>query len=242
MTENIYHLPVYQAIQIAWGKVKGSKSTFWRAFVGIVILFFIFMVLQSLLIKLGVIPSGQFIRMTAHIVQFILGCSLIYIGIRRAMDLPISFKMITYPLNGDLILKFACLYALKFFILLPSMALFALASYLRTTPNLFNHWFSLLIYWVALGTLVYLAVRMWLSLAVILDKKLSAWQAIKISFKATQHNVGGLIGFYILNMLIIIVSIIPFGIGLIWSMPYAFIAYGVIYKLLMDSQTNVFEE
>jgi hypothetical protein len=86
---------------------------------------------------------------------------------------------------------------------------------------------------------IYLLFRMYLVHAFILAKKVNPWVAIKLSFKATKSNVCRLIGLSILNGLILLVSAIPLGIGLIWTLPYFFINFGEIYKSLVESRSDL---
>ena len=89
---------------------------------------------------------------------------------------------------------------------------------------------------VCLGAIIltfYLAMRLYLAKGIVLDQQVGPWAAIKKSFRATKYNVWRLIGLTLLNAIILLVSVIPLGIGLIWSLPYLFINYGMVYRRLV---------
>src|SRR5205085_143591 len=78
----------------------------------------------------------------------------------------------------------------------------------------------------------YLLVRLMLSIAFVLEQNVNPWRAIVLSFHATRCNFWRLFGWYIAIWIIMMISIIPLGIGLIWTLPLIYISYGMIYKTL----------
>jgi uncharacterized membrane protein len=88
-------------------------------------------------------------------------------------------------------------------------------------------------YLIGLAVISYLIIKMILAIGFLVDKKIGPWQSIKMSFRATRGNFWGIFGLMIILCLIIMMSIIPLGIGLIWALPYAIITYGVMYKNLL---------
>jgi uncharacterized membrane protein len=79
---------------------------------------------------------------------------------------------------------------------------------------------------------LYIYIRISLSIGFVLDKEISPWNAIKLSFKATANHFWRLIAILILVNIIVLASSIPAGLGLIWTLPLAVICYGMIYKRL----------
>ena len=88
MTDNNYLLPVWDLVGYSWKKVSGSKGTFW-AFIGICIL----IMLGFLLVQKLAHPISHLIIFIGQIISYLLQMGLIYLGIRRAQDLPISYPM-----------------------------------------------------------------------------------------------------------------------------------------------------
>jgi uncharacterized membrane protein len=78
--------------------------------------------------------------------------------------------------------------------------------------------------------------RLILGKAFVIAKQMGPLEALKASFAATKGNVWNLIGVMVISMLILFVSAIPFGIGLIWSLPYIFINYGEVFKRLVTTR------
>src|SRR3990167_1138090 len=76
----------------------------------------------------------------------------------------------------------------------------------------------------------YLVIRTFFVPAFILDKNATPLESIQLSFQATRSNVLELIALLFLLTLILFISILPFGIGLIWTIPLLSINYGIVYK------------
>jgi uncharacterized membrane protein len=77
---------------------------------------------------------------------------------------------------------------------------------------------------------IYLAIAYYMAMPLVVEKGLSPWAAMEISRKTVSKRWFTMFFFGIVMMLILIVSAIPLGIGLIWTLPMAMIAYGVIYR------------
>ena len=97
---------------------------------------------------------------------------------------------------------------------------------------------SVICYILGIGSAVYLMLRLYVATPLVIMQKANPWAAIKHSFSATKHHVLALFVLIIANILIFMISLIPLGIGLIWSLPYLLISYGVIYERLVSSQST----
>ena len=108
-------------------------------------------------------------------------------------------------------------------------------------PVLAQQWlwelFSSFLPWFA-GTLLLvfaLSILMMFAYPLIVDKKLSGWEAIKTSARAAFSNLGGLIGLFLLNFLIGFVAALCCYVGVIFVMPItlaaSFMAYQQVFKL-----------
>jgi uncharacterized membrane protein len=62
------------------------------------------------------------------------------------------------------------------------------------------------------------------------DKKLGIWGAMEVSRQAVTKHWFTLFGVYIALAFLLIISAIPFGIGLIWTVPLVLIAHGIMYR------------
>jgi hypothetical protein len=237
MTENTYQLPVMDTIESAWQKVKGSKSTFWKILGLIFLNAIIFGVLGGIIkATMGKLP-GQVPVIIGGIVQLILSWGLVYVGIKRAADQPIQYKMFKYMFRWDLIFKMLGLYVLQVLIVVLTTVIL-IPALLITTDALWSQLVTAGVFLVWYVVLLFVLIRMFLGKALVIDKGLNPWAAIKMSFLVTKGNIWRIFGFLISCVLILLVSIIPLGLGLIWSLPFTLIAYGLAYKRLMSASLS----
>ena len=85
---------------------------------------------------------------------------------------------------------------------------------------------------------IYLAVSYAFVYTLIVDKGLDIWEAMELSRKTVTEQWFKFFGLSILSGIIIVISAIPLGIGLIWSIPMTYIAYGLLYHRLFDEDDN----
>jgi hypothetical protein len=262
----INKLAIWDTITLGWSKVHGAKKSIWAAI--LVLMLIVFLLNFILGSVFGGISLILYNPTTLHflkgmdilcgvifaLIQYLLMAGLIYIGIQRAYDLPISYRFMFYTFNWRMGFKIIGVLILKAIVCLPAFILMMLpalpvmmraamhpadvqnnaAAVVQAQSNLsaLSGVFFATSYLVGLIILMILSLRLILSLAFILDKNVNPWQAIVLSFKATHGNAWRIFGFYILAYLILFLSAIPFGIGLIWTIPLIFICYGLVYKTL----------
>lgn len=77
---------------------------------------------------------------------------------------------------------------------------------------------------------IYLMIAYSQAMLLVADKNLSPWQALESSRKAVGHHWFGVFGVMFVLWFIVALSMIPLGIGLIWTMPLVLIAMGIIYR------------
>ena len=95
-----------------------------------------------------------------------------------------------------------------------------------------------LIFW--LGLAVFVIFAMIVSLVVhaifvfayplIVDRKLSGWEAIKTSYRAAQKNLGGIVGLILLNIGLGIVGVLFCFVGVYLVLPVTYAAYAAAYR------------
>lgn len=236
MTNTQFLLPVWDTISIAWSKVKGSKKSIWAAFLIIFLVALGLGLIQGLFkhfFPTASVPIGLLIQLINYLLQM----GLIYLGIQRAFDLPLSYRMMFRSFEFDIAIRIIGLYILQILVFLPAMLIIFAASFLyayaKETAGFFSMTIAALLMIVAIVIIIVLAVRLMLSMAFVLDKKANPWEAIKFSFHATRSNFWRLVGIGFLQGIILVISAIPLGIGLIWTIPLVTICYGQIYKTLL---------
>ena len=154
-------------------------------------------------------------------------------GVQRALNLPITQSMIRYAFNLEIIGKMVGLYIVQGLLFIPVVIL-------CIWPFLLNGNVSDILiitsYVIAALLAVYILMRLYLTVILVVAEKMGPITAIKVSFQLTKAHVAQLLLLSIINLLILGISSIPFGIGLIWSIPYIFINGGEIYKKLALSK------
>ena len=85
---------------------------------------------------------------------------------------------------------------------------------------------------------IYLAVSYKFTLPLIVDKNLGIWEAMELSRRTVTKRWFKFFGLDIVLLIIVVISAIPLGIGLIWTAPMAFIAHALLYHHLFDEDAD----
>lgn len=198
-----YDLSIEEVMRDAWGLTKGFKASFWGA--GIII-YGVFMVAGFVVRSaLGAKPN----LIVSLVVNGVLGgvmapfmMGMIMLSVRRAAGLPVSFST-----------------AFSYIHKAPT----AIAAGLLTT----------LLTYVGSALLVlpgiYLAVAYGMTMPLIADRNLGVWQAMETSRKAVTRKWFRIFGLYLLVAILVMLSVLPLGIPLIWTVPWAMLTLGVAY-------------
>ncbi|CAI6148647.1 MAG: hypothetical protein SPLUMA1_SPLUMAMAG1_00696 [uncultured Sulfurimonas sp.] len=83
---------------------------------------------------------------------------------------------------------------------------------------------------------IYLGVAYSFTLVLVADKKIGIWEAMELSRKTITKQWFKFFGLALLSSLILLISAIPLGIGLIWTIPAIYLSYGLIYHRLFDEE------
>lgn len=207
-----YRFEISEVLSEAWQKTQGAKGTFWLAFlIYFAISIGISIVAQLALTALVMTHQSQAVVITLTIVeQLVMNLVLmpvmmgiIIMGMRRSVDAPIQ--------AGTIMGHYSSMWRL-FFTLLLVYLMVLVGLLLLVIPG------------------IYLAVAYYMAMPLVVEKGLSPWAAMEISRKTVSKRWFTMFFFGIVMSLILIVSAIPLGIGLIWTLPMGMIAYGVIYR------------
>jgi uncharacterized membrane protein len=92
--------------------------------------------------------------------------------------------------------------------------------------------FGFEILFVATLMIISLVVEIFLLFAfpLVVDRKLSGLDAVKLSFRASKANLGGVIGLLLLNALLGFVGLLCCIVGLYFYMPVSFAVHLVAYR------------
>lgn len=211
-----YNFAIGDILKEAWSLVKGSKLIIVGGIICMyVVSFGVSMVLSAIVAfftaTLGQSGGGLIIGMmfqlliqllmTAIMYPFIAG--LFMVGIRRSAGMPISFSNIFQYFNR----------AIGLIILNGIMTTIVMIGFLLL---------------IAPG--VYLGLAYILAVPLYIEKDMSIWQALETSRKALTKRWFKIFGFFCVLWIILVVSMVPMGIGLIWTAPMATIATGILYR------------
>lgn len=84
---------------------------------------------------------------------------------------------------------------------------------------------------------VYLAVAYVMAMPLLIDRNLPLWEAMETSRKVVTKCWWRMFLLGLLLVLILAVSALPLGIGLIWTVPLAILSIGVVYRNLFGVAT-----
>lgn len=211
-----YNFTIGEALREAWNHTRGAKGTIWK---GSVLMYLAIMVVVA--VGAFLLPSettgtpevtsmigGAIFQAAGDAVSVLFTAGLLFMGIRRVAGDPIEWRMV---FNG-----FSCAGKIIIATILQSI-LISVGILLLVLPG------------------IYLAVGYAMALPLIVDRGMSPWEAMETSRKAIHKIWWKAAGLLLVMGLITIVSMIPLGIGLIWTWPMFIVLAGVIYRYLFGT-------
>ncbi len=199
-----YPYQIGEVLSEAWEKTKGLKGS---VILGIIIFYLIIIAITAVSMGLSMLSNSIAISILTNLVTTAISLpitvGLLMMGINRSIDRQVSFSMI-----------------FNYFSFLIPLLLASLLMYLL----------------IILGLLllilpgIYLIVAFSFALPLIVERKMGIWEALQTSRKAVTHKWFSFFGFGLLYFVIVFISAIPAGIGLIWTLPMGHAAYGILYR------------
>lgn len=204
-----YNFGVDSLINQAWQRVKGSKGVFFAALLTLAGAALALQFILHLGLKLSGLGDDEALtKALNNLVSTLLSplsAGLIMMGVQRAADQSIRFSDLFKHLG-----KAVPIILTSFFM----SAMIALGFLLLILPG------------------IYLTIAYLLAIPLVIERGLSPWQAMEASRKAISQHWFKVFGWLITLGLIILVSALPLGIGLIWSLPMTFISSGILYRII----------
>jgi len=205
------------AISEAWAKTKGAKGAIWA---GSAIMYLVLLIIVAggayLLppmdtdvtnVTIPDMVNNILFQAVTNSFYFLFIAGLLLMGIRKVAGDQISWKMV---FKG-----FGCAGKIIIATLLQTL-LVTIGFFLLVLPG------------------IYLTVGYAMTLPLIIDKGMSPWQAMETSRRAVHKVWWKVAGLFLVMGLIFVVSIIPLGLGLIWTWPMFIILAGVVYHHLFS--------
>lgn len=208
-----YELEIKPIFQEAWAKTKGVKWLIWLAFL-IVSACSLILYIVSEAIVFEVMGLGG----VSFLGDLILGwvADAFFVGLAAPLWLGVLMISIYRATNHShsyrLIFQYFSKYGVLYKGSLLSTLLMCLGFVLFILPG------------------IYLMVCYSFVLPLIGNRQLSVWQALEVSRKAVTKHWFKIFGIHLLLGLIIVISAIPLGIGLIWSVPFTYMVFGILYR------------
>lgn len=208
-----YDFSIGEVISEAWKRVKGMKGLMIAAALVYIVAIQTISFALGLAMGLGLgvtepdTPMGQVAQMIASILAGAvcspLAAGVAMLGIRRAADQKVSFD--------EMFSHFGLFVPLLLTGLLMTLLMY-IGLLLLIIPG------------------IYLSLAYQLAIPLAVERKLSPWQAMEASRKAITQHWFKILGLYLTLCLITIVSALPLGIGLVWTVPLLIISGGVLYR------------
>ncbi len=199
-----YDWTINDVLNEAWQKTRGFKLVY---IVAIIVYLVISQGLSTVINylasdSLGVVFIGQLL---IGLITYPLAAGLMMMGVKRSLGLDVNFSTLFDYFNKAV--------PLFIMMLLASLIMFV-GFVLLIIPG------------------IYIAVAYSLALPLMVEKNLGIWEALETSRKAITHCWFRFFGLILIMILIIILSILPLGIGLIWTLPMLSICTGIVYREL----------
>lgn len=210
--EGRYDLSIGEVLRESWERVRGFKLKFFLAIAPLAALNIIgSFALQDLFGGQKKFAEGDFL--TGYLLSTVQGMVL------WPLMMPLSagmFVMVLRQVAGKPV-RVGHLFS-QFGKVLPLVA----ASFISTV--LMNVGFVLLF---IPGIFVSVAMSLWIFLMV--DMEMGPWEAIRTSITAVRHQWFTFAGLFLASSALLMLSAIPLGIGLFWTVPMMMLAMGVAY-------------
>ena len=208
-----YELAIGATLSEAWEASNGNKATI----LGAALIFFLvalvyLAITAAIAFMLGVeegAPSFSSALRTCPIdliyygVYSVMGVGMYLIGAKISMGLPTS---------AGVVFRFMNRFVKGLLTYIAMMILIVIGYLLLVLPG------------------IYLSVAYIFAMPLAVEKNLSIWQALETSRKAVTKHWFLVAGLMFVLGLILAVSALALGIGLIWTVPLAVIAYGIAYR------------
>lgn len=208
-----YGFSITGLLREAWVQTKGVKGAIWAGSAIMYLAVIVIVAGGALLLpqsgSSGWNPLGMVVDLLFQLansaVMVLFSAGLINMGLRKVAGEAVGWRMVFdgFPVAANLVV----------------------AGILQTLLILIG--FLLLIL-----PGIYLSVGYCLAIPLIIDRKMSPWQALETSRKAVHGEWWKIFGLFIAMGLLAFVASIPLGIGLIWVWPMWIVLIALVYRAL----------
>ena len=220
--EGNYDFSIIDVLLEAWQKTDGIKSTFFFAVLVYIVIVvgigLIFSMADHAILEAGMREGmsssmieiiGSIMAFLQYIFKFIVSLPILVgitmIGVYRSVDMPVRFSIAFDYFEYTIPIVIAAIL---------TSVLVALGLVLLIIPG------------------IYLIIAYLLTQPLIVEKNLGAWEAMEASRKAINHHWFKVFFTYLIMVIIYLLSILPLGIGLIWTAPMMVNMRGILYRIM----------
>ena len=199
-----YDFTIGEVLSEAWARIDGYKLPY--AIITSVYFLVYFIALVLVIAGLGEEESAraQAVIQLLSFAMMPMSAALTMMGLHMAMGRPITVKQLFAYYNS----KGLAIIGLQIVMMMANV----LGSLLFIIPG------------------IYLSIALMFAVPLMLEKNLSIIDAFEASRKAVTHHWFKLFGLLFVMGLILFLSMLPLGIGLIWTMPMMMAVIGVLYR------------
>ena len=210
---NDYDFDIMELVKAGWERINGVKTQFVAGFAIYIAAAIVVQMVLGLVFPQGTTEAPNFLNqqivgILSYPVLMPIMAGVMMMAIKHSRGEAVDFKSV-----------------FDYFHLTGKLALAGILIYVFTMIG-----FVLLIL-----PAIYVSVAYAFTVPLIVDKNMEVWEAMEHSRKTvTKHwfKVAGLMGLLSIAMFI---SIIPLGVGLVWTVPLMFVTlYGLAYPIMFD--------
>ena len=208
-----YDFSIGEVLSEAWQKVPGSKLKI----VGALFVYVIIATLATQFISLF-LDSTPYMKTEQYADAFAINTFVGWLASPVTLPLSIGVLLLGYARANDETLAIDTIF--NYYVYVWSLVFASLLITIFTYVG-----FALL-----LIPGIYLSVSYSFALPLIIDKELGIWGAMEVSRQAVTHAWWTIAGVNGTLFVIVVLSAMPMGVGLIWTIPLLMIAQGVMYR------------
>lgn len=219
-----YDFTIGGLIGEAWKRTSGNKGKIWLTFI---LYFIVAAVLAIIFHAVGRIAGMAPDINASFAVNFV-----------RSFTLQSVQNCITLPMMAGLLMM-----AIKLAVRASTDVTELFRHYNKIVPIIIVNFLMLIM--IAIGTCllvlpgIYLAVSYYLAIPLIIEKDLGPWEAMEASRKAITHHWFKVFFLYLALVVILLISGLMLGIGLIWTLPMTLLVGGVLYRTIFGYSGEV---
>lgn len=244
MDTNVSNQPergVGSVIKDSWDLVKGFKWCAFKVFIPMILVicaveftllaFFQPAVLHPDPVTHQIPPINPLITSLSSFISWFFFLPLLIMGVRHSIGLPpkagTAYKAFFNSFGGII--------GIIIGLLIISLIFSSLVNYLSH----FHSIITLIVYLFIVILNILIGITGIFAMLLVVTKKLSTIEAVKQSFQGMINHIGVIFGSYILLIIIMLISILPILIGLIWTIPMSFLVLSVLFRNIFGVKNGV---